>query len=211
MMRRIVFILVVSGLAFAVSSSGAQAPDDTGAAVEKAPVPMPPPVSAPEKQKTARAQSPATDTKAAEGTAPEIKAIENSAESRPPDGGGTRYTFSRVQDGYLRLDSHTGQVSLCSKRAVGWACQMLPEDRNAFETEIARLQDENAVLKKDLPARGLALPGDVKPDSALAQRDPIFRIPSDAQIERVKGIIEKAWHRLVEMIANLQKDVLKKS
>jgi hypothetical protein len=129
---------------------------------------------------------------------------------KPPEGGEGRYTFNRVQDGYLRLDNRTGQVSLCSKRAVGWGCQLAPEDRGAFESEIARLQDENAALKRDLLARGLALPGNDRPPEA-AQRDPALKMPSDAQLERMRSIVESAWRRLVEMIANLQRDVLKKS
>jgi hypothetical protein len=49
----------------------------------------------------------------------------------------SRYSFHRVQDGYLRLDVRTGQVALCSRRQVGWACQVLPDDRIVLESEIA--------------------------------------------------------------------------
>ena len=62
----------------------------------------------------------------------------------------TRFTFGRVDDGFLRLDSETGQVAICSQRAVGWGCQAVPEDRAALEKEIARLQDESAKLKNDV-------------------------------------------------------------
>src|SRR5580704_2044094 len=37
-----------------------------------------------------------------------------------------RYTFKRADEGYLRLDGRTGQVSLCTRRVVGWACQAVP-------------------------------------------------------------------------------------
>jgi hypothetical protein len=143
-------------------------------------------------------------------TSDDVTATEPTA-NNSPDNSESRYTFSRVQDGFLRLDNRTGHVSLCSKRAVGWGCQLVPEDRGAFENEIARLQDENAALKRDLLARGLPLPGSVKPDPDTARRDPAFKMPSDAQVERMRSIIESAWRRLVEMISNLQRDVLKKS
>ena len=68
---------------------------------------------------------------------------------QPPDG---RFSFNRVDDGFLRLDNQTGQVALCSPHAVGWACQAVPEDRAALEKEIARLQDEIAGLKAKLAA-----------------------------------------------------------
>jgi hypothetical protein len=75
------------------------------------------------------------------------------AQSPPPEGADSRYTFHRVDDGYVRLDGRTGQVSMCAQRSVGWACQAIPDERAALEAEIARLQGESAALKKELIAR----------------------------------------------------------
>ena len=44
-----------------------------------------------------------------------------------------------------------------------------PDERTALESEIGRLQSENAALKKELLARGLALPGGVKDEVPVAQ------------------------------------------
>ena len=66
----------------------------------------------------------------------------------PGENDDPRFSFNRVQDGYLRLDTRTGQVALCSRRQVGWACQVLPDDRIVLESEITRLQSENGTLKK---------------------------------------------------------------
>jgi hypothetical protein len=46
----------------------------------------------------------------------------------------------------------------CSRNDAGWACKVVPHERSALETEIARLQGENATLKKELLARGLRIP-----------------------------------------------------
>ena len=51
------------------------------------------------------------------------------ADDAMPENDGSRYTFSKVADGFLRLDARTGEVSICSQRTVGWACQAVPEDR----------------------------------------------------------------------------------
>src|SRR5262245_58196539 len=80
------------------------------------------------------------------------------AQGASPDPDDSRYTFNRVDDGYLRLDGRTGQVSQCTHQSVGWACRALPDDRAALEAEIARLQSENVALKKELIARNLPLP-----------------------------------------------------
>ena len=133
------------------------------------------------------------------------------APAAPPvtEGDDPRYTFSRVQDGYLRLDTRTGQVALCSRRQVGWACQLLPDDRQALEGEIARLQAESGALKKELLSRGLPLPSGVKPPPPERREEAAK--PVDPEINRVLGMIEAVWRRLVEMIAGLQRDMLKKS
>jgi len=123
-----------------------------------------------------------------------------------------RYTFSKVADGFLRLDARTGEVSLCSQRSVGWACQAVAEDRTVLENEIVRLRKENGALKKDILGRGLPLPAGTTPDPPV-RRDgdggPQWSDNSD--LDRVVAFIDRLWHRLVEAIAKAQKQVLNKS
>ena len=126
----------------------------------------------------------------------------------PPDGDDARYTLGRVEDGYLRLDGRTGQVSHCIRQPVGWACRALPDDRVALEAEIARLQKENVVLKKELIAHNLPLPNSKQ---GQAPEEPRLRLPGDADVNKLMSFLEKVWRRLVEMVGNLQKDLLKKS
>jgi hypothetical protein len=124
----------------------------------------------------------------------------------------SRYTFNRVDGGYLRLDGRTGQVSICTRRSVGWACQAVPDERSALEAEIARLQGENVALKKEFVARNLPLPGTVKPEPpAPKAEEPRLQLPSDADLNKMMSFMEKVWRRLVEMIATLQKDILNKT
>lgn len=133
------------------------------------------------------------------------------AETKPPEDSQARFTFSRVTDGYVRLDNRTGQVSFCSKRSVGWTCQLAPEDRGVLEGEIARLQEENASLKKELLTHGMPLPGSMKGELPAPRNERSVTLPADHNIERVKVMVEKAWRQLVDMITTLQKDVMKKS
>ena len=130
------------------------------------------------------------------------------AQNGQPEGDDSRYTFNRADDGYLRLDGRTGQVSLCTRRTVGWACQTVADERSALESEIARLQNENVALKRELLAHNLALPGVVKPEPPVAKS---VEPPSDADLNKMMSFVEKVWRRMVEMIVTLQKDVLKKS
>jgi len=136
------------------------------------------------------------------------------AEQETPDSEHGRYSFSKVAEGFLRLDTQTGQVSVCSQRTVGWACQAAPDDRAVLENEIARLRTENAGLKKEMLAHGLALPGTTAPESSGAHdsgshdNDVTIRLPDNADIDRMVAYAGQLWHRFVEAIARAQKQVL---
>jgi hypothetical protein len=122
-----------------------------------------------------------------------------------------RYTFQRVQDYFLRLDVRTGQVSQCSWASIGWYCRVLPDERAALESEIARLQNANIALKRELLERGLPLSNGIKPESQVPDRNSILRLPNDFEIEHVSAHVGRVWRRMIEMMANLQRDVLRKS
>ena len=134
------------------------------------------------------------------------------AQPASPEGGDSRFTFNRADDGgYLRLDGRTGQVSMCNRRSSGWQCQVVPDERSALEAEIARLQSDNAALKKDLLSRNLPLPNGMGVESATPKSQvqrPQF--PDDAELNRIMGVLEKVWRRLVEMIASVQRDLQKR-
>ena len=123
-----------------------------------------------------------------------------SAQTATPDSESGRYSFSPIADGVLRLD----------RNDAGWTCNAVPDERSALETEIARLQGENATLKKELLARGLPVPG-VPSQSGATPSEPELKLPSDAEVDKVMSFLEKAWRRLIEMGRTMQKDVEKKT
>jgi hypothetical protein len=110
----------------------------------------------------------------------------------------------------LRLDTRTGQVSQCSRSDAGWACKAVPDERSALETEIARLQSENAILKKELLVRGLPVPG-VQSPSGAKSGEPELKLPSDAEVDKVISFVERVWRRLNEMGRTVQRDVERKN
>lgn len=61
-----------------------------------------------------------------------------------------RYEMERTEDGYVRLDTQTGAISLCHPKNNGWACEAVPDDRLALEEEIQRLDEENQELREQV-------------------------------------------------------------
>ena len=121
-----------------------------------------------------------------------------------PDNENGRYSFSPVSDGMLRLDTRTGQVSLCAKKDTGWSCNAVPDERTALENEIARLSRENGALKKDMLAHNLPLPSGVSGNTASPDQQRELNVtvplPSDADIDRAMTAFERMWRRMVEIV-----------
>ena len=139
------------------------------------------------------------------------------AEPAPPDSAGGRYVFSKQDEGFVRLDTQTGEVSLCRQKSVGWACQAAPDDRTVLENEIARLRDENIALKKDLLARGLPLPPGAMPEPSTAQSSSTSQnsitvpLPSDADIDRMTAFANRVWNSFKDMVGRAQQQIFNKS
>jgi uncharacterized small protein (DUF1192 family) len=144
-----------------------------------------------------------------------------------PDSDSGRYKFSPTPDGgVLRLDTRTGGVSNCAKRdTAGWACYSVPDERDALDAEIGRLQAETTRLKDELKKRDVAgaanksdtpapngnleknnNPDPGKTDAGKGNRLEL-QLPSDQDIDRMVGYLERAWRRLVDAANRMQRDV----
>src|SRR5580692_9883244 len=137
-----------------------------------------------------------------------------------PDSENGRYALSPIADGVIRLDTRTGAVSTCTNSAMGWACYAIPDEREALDQEIGRLQADNEKLKAQLAAQAPTVLG--KTDESLPKSDSLkppepkvaggerkieIPLPSDRDMDRMMSFLEQAWRRLVEMANRMQKDV----
>jgi len=131
----------------------------------------------------------------------------------PPPLGEARYSFHKVADGFLRLDTQTGQVALCDSQPVGWACVAAPEDRAVLENEITRLRRDNAALKQDLLAHGLTLPPGTVPEPPASNEEPqvVIRLPDSADVDRMVAMAGKLWRQFLDAVNDAQNQIMHKS
>jgi hypothetical protein len=136
---------------------------------------------------------------------------------RPINDSGSRYSFVRVDDGFLRFDLKTGQVAYCNSHADGWSCQAVPENRSALEREVNSLKDEVAALKRQI--EDLREPPPPRPPAQIpptqtappAQGDITRDTPGHDDIARAKAMLQDVWERLVAAIVGFKNDMLRKS
>ncbi len=78
-----------------------------------------------------------------------LSAFAASAEDTSADGG---YSLQPATGDYLKIDRRTGDVSHCAARDGAWSCQLIADDRKAYEDRIAELEAENDRLGKRIAA-----------------------------------------------------------
>jgi len=135
----------------------------------------------------------------------------------PPSGGEIgRYTFNPVVDGLMRLDSRTGQVSHCRRRGPAWSCEVVGDDRAAYEAEIARLAGKVATLEAELTRRAAAeapkpgtepappVPPQSLPPPSASKPSPPW--PGDEEVERAMRYLEGLFRRFLTMVDKLRQD-----
>jgi hypothetical protein len=109
-----------------------------------------------------------------------------------------RYVLEEVEGGFISLDTETGAVSHCRKQDEHWRCEPVADAEAALHDEIARLAEENAALRQRLA--GLPEPR-VEPGTG-----PALELPSEEDLDRVLGIMEKFMRRFIEFARSLNED-----
>jgi hypothetical protein len=107
-----------------------------------------------------------------------------------------RYAIAPIPDGFLRLDSRTGQVSECRREAEGYRCRMVADERNALQAEIDRLERDNAALRERLARSG----GAPQPPNRETGPGATSRSPSEAEVDRALGVMERFVRRFMSIL-----------
>ncbi len=93
----------------------------------------------------------------------------------PPGPANGRFTMTPVANGFLRLDTRTGAVSLCTVASGQAECRASADERAALEKEIGRLSKENAALKAQIAKNGGEGQDERRFDRALDRMEKFMR------------------------------------
>jgi hypothetical protein len=106
-----------------------------------------------------------------------------------------RYTMEKTEDGYVRLDTQTGEMSVCRQEGAELVCRVSADERKALEDEIDRLGTRLGDVEKRLTA--LESSPYLKPGELL---------PSEEDLEQSLDTAEKFFRRFMEVMRDIEKD-----
>ena len=99
-----------------------------------------------------------------------------------------RYVFDKSENGIVRLDTQTGEMSTCEQKAGQLTCRPAAEEKQASESEIERLNQKVDRLEKQL--------ADLE-NRVVSPKD---LLPSDEQVDRTLGIMERFFRRFLDVV-----------
>lgn len=90
-----------------------------------------------------------------------------------------RYQLERTADGYVRLDTTTGRMSICQETGGQLVCRAAVEEREAYERDVGTLHERLDALEERVAAlegaSGAALPSDEEFEQTLGYMERFFR------------------------------------
>ncbi|MGJ8572313.1 MAG: hypothetical protein ACSHXI_16605 [Hoeflea sp.] len=103
-----------------------------------------------------------------------------------------RYAMEKTENGFVRLDTQTGEMSICTQKAGQLVCRLAADERRAFEEALSDLSSRVESLENRL--------------DAVAPSEDSTGIPDEAELDRALGAMEKMMRRFFGMVEELQRD-----
>ncbi len=110
-----------------------------------------------------------------------------------------RYSLERGEDGFVRLDTMTGEMSLCRETGDGLSCDTARDDAAELRRERDRLHDENRELARE----------NEQLRDELARYDDFSTegLPSEEEIEEVATWFERVLVIMARTMRNAEEQI----
>lgn len=117
-----------------------------------------------------------------------------------------RFSMTQIEDGFLRLDTQSGAMSICRRQDEQWACRSVPDDRYAMQEQITRLEKEKDELSAEI-ARLEALVGETSSTGGTDKRSrPLLNLPSEEEVDKFVGFIDRMMRKFKDMFNDLKRE-----
>ncbi|MDX8494919.1 hypothetical protein RFN29_25500 [Mesorhizobium sp. VK22B] len=106
-----------------------------------------------------------------------------------------RYRLEKSGNGYVRMDTQTGAMSICEERSGQLVCKMAADERAAFQEEIDRLQssvkalDERVAKLENTPSARLE-----------------SNLPSEEDFNKTMSYMERFFRSFMDIVKDMDKE-----
>ncbi|MEO9339374.1 hypothetical protein ABFT80_18310 [Mesorhizobium sp. SB112] len=109
--------------------------------------------------------------------------------------GPERYRLEKTDNGYVRMDTKTGAMSICEERSGQLVCKLAADERVAMQDEIERLQSSLKSVEERVTKLEGSLPARI--DSAL---------PTEEDFEKSLGYMERFFRRFMGIAKDMENE-----
>lgn len=102
-----------------------------------------------------------------------------------------RYSLEKTDNGYVRMDKTTGEMSICKELGDQLICRVAADDRLAIEDEMALIEKRLAEVENKLVSLEKS---DLTSNQAM---------PTDEEFEKTMGYMEKFFRRFMGVVKDL--------
>jgi flagellar motility protein MotE (MotC chaperone) len=106
-----------------------------------------------------------------------------------------RYRLEKSANGYVRMDTQTGAMSICEERSGQLVCKMAADERAAFQDEVDRLQNSVKALDERV----------VKLENSLSARFE-STLPSEEDFNKTMSYMERFLRGFMGIVKDMEKD-----
>lgn len=126
----------------------------------------------------------------------------NTSPATAQDADKGRYVLERTENGVIRLDTLTGEVSKCGEVNGQIACKLAVDERRAVNDRIAELENRVSALEDRIVNLDNST---VDPKSLKPLAPKTNDMPSDEELDQVFNMMERFMHRFIDVFKDLDR------
>lgn len=114
-----------------------------------------------------------------------------------------RFVMSPAENGFARLDTETGAMSLCTSRNEKWVCEPMEDEAKALRGEIERLRGEVRRLEEQAALADRS-PGETPPSAERPERE--LQLPSEEEVDKALDYMESIFRKFRDRIKRFEEE-----